>query len=324
MKTPQSSVQAIHNPDNIQKMDLYKVNLNLLLVFVAMHQHRSVTRAGEAMGLSQPAMSAALSRLRALFNDPLFIRTGALMEPTPRAEQLSPAIHEVARMIETQVLQPPVFDPARSQRGFSLLAPDIAEITFLPPLLARLTEIAPGVSLKTQAMPQHMAAASLESGAAELAIGYFPDLHRAGFHQQHLFQTTDVCLLRRSHSVIGNRLTMKQFLAASHAVVQPDGRDVMERHIQDAGIQRKVVVKLPHFMSVLPIVERSDIIAIVPRELADFFVRHGEVRYLELPIKTPKVDIHLFWHQRYQKDVAHAWLRKLMYEMFRKAMRPSP
>lgn len=300
-------------------MDIRKVDLNLLLVFDAMCRHRNVTRAGEALGLSQPAMSAALARLRALFDDPLFVRTGAQMEPTPRAEQLGTVVQEVVRMIQAEVLQPTTFDPATSTRTFTLLAPDIAEMNFLPRLLARLAELAPGVSLKTLAMPRHAAASSLESGAAELAIGYFPDLHRAGFFQQRLFRSSHVCLLSRKHSSIGRKLTLKQFLAASHAVVHPDGREhVFERHIQEKGIQRRVVVELAHFMSLLPIVESSDIIATVPKDLADFFVRHGDVRYVDTPLKSPVIDVHLFWHQRCQKDVAHAWLRKLVYEMFRK------
>jgi DNA-binding transcriptional LysR family regulator len=300
-------------------MDIRKVDLNLLLVFDAMRQHRNVTRAGEALGLSQPAMSAALARLRVLFDDPLFMRTGSQMEPTPRAEQLGVVVQDIVRMIQSEVLQPTLFDPASSSRTFTLLTPDIAEMNFLPRLLERLAKLAPGVNLKTLAMSRHMAATALESGAAELAIGYFPDLHRAGFFQQRLFRTAHVCLLRKQHSHIGERLTLKQFLAASHAVVHPDGRQhVFERYAQERGLRRRVVVELSHFMSLLPIVESSDIIATVPKDLADFFVQHGKVRYVDTPMKSPVIDVHQFWHQRYQKDLAHTWLRKLIHEMFRK------
>lgn len=299
-------------------MDGKKIDLNLLLVFEAMWQHRNVTRAGEALGLSQPAMSAALARLRAVFDDPLFLRAGAQMEPTPRAEELSDAVHEIVQRIEGEVLAPKVFDPGSSTRSFTLLTPDIAEMNFLPRLLAQLAHTAPGITLRTLAMPRHAAAASLESGAAELAIGYFPDLHRAGFFQQRLIRTTHVCLLRRQHGAIGTRMSMRQFMEASHAVVHPDGREhVFERYMQEKQLQRRVVVELSHFMSLLPIVESSDIIATVPKDLADFFVRHGDVRYVPTPMKSPVIDVHLFWSRRYQKDVAHTWLRKLIHEMFR-------
>lgn len=300
-------------------MDIRKVDLNLLLVLDAMRRHRNVTRAGESLGLSQPAMSAALARLRALFDDPLFMRTGAQMEPTPRAEQLGTAVQEIVRMIEAEVLQPTVFEPATSTRTFTLLTPDIAEMNFLPRLLERLSKLAPSVNLKTLAMPRHMAATALESGAAELAIGYFPDLHRAGFYQQRLFRTPHVCLLRKQHGTLGAKISLKQFLAASHAVVQPDGREhVFEQYLHARGLRRRVVVELSHFMSLLPIVESSDIIATVPKDLADFFVQNGKVRYVAPPLKSPVIDVHLFWHQRYQKDLAHTWLRKLIHEMFRK------
>lgn len=300
-------------------MDIRSVDLNLLVVFDAMLKHRSVTRAGEALGLSQPAMSAAVARLRALFDDPLFVRSGAQMSPTTRATELGTSIRQIVQTIESAILQPAAFDPLTSRRSFTLLTPDIAEMNFLPRLLAHLAEQAPQVSLKTLAMPRHAAATTLESGAAELAIGYFPDLQKAGFYQQRLLRSAHVCLLRKAHAGIGRKLTMKQFLAAAHAVVKPDGREhVFERFLQQKGIERRVVVELSHFMSLLPIVENSDLIATVPKDLADFFVRHGAVRYVETPMKSPVIDVHLFWHQRFQKDPAHAWLRKVVFELFRR------
>jgi len=299
-------------------MDIRSVDLNLLVVFDAMLQHRNVTRAGEALGLSQPAMSAAVARLRVLFNDPLFVRAGALMNPTPHAERLGAVIRPIVLTIQSEILQPSAFDPASSQRAYTLLTPDIAEMNFLPRLLAHLGKHAPQVNLKTLAMPRHAAASALESGAAELAIGYFPDLQKAGFYQQRLIRSSHVCLLRKGHPLGRGKLTLPQFLKAAHAVVKPDGREhVIEQFLQAKGIQRRVVVELSHFMSLLPIVETSDLIATVPRDLAEFFVQHGEVRYVDTPMKSPVIDVHLFWHQRFQKDPAHVWLRKQIHELFR-------
>jgi len=299
-------------------MDIRSVDLNLLVVFDAMLEHRNVTRAGEALGLSQPAMSAAVARLRTLFNDPLFVRAGAGMNPTPRAESLGAVVRPIVLTIQSEILQPTAFDPASSQRVYTLLTPDIAEMNFLPRLLAHLAEQAPHINLKTLAMPRHAAASALESGAAELAIGYFPDLQKAGFYQQRLIRSSHVCLLRKGHPLGKGKLTLAQFLKASHAVVKPDGREhVIEQFLQAKGIQRRVVVELSHFMSLLPIVETSDLIATVPRDLAEFFVQHGEVRYVDTPMKSPVIDVHLFWHQRFQKDSAHVWLRKQIHELFR-------
>jgi len=299
-------------------MDIRSVDLNLLVVFDAMLQHRNVTRAGEALSLSQPAMSAAVARLRVLFNDPLFVRAGTQMNPTPRAESLGTPIRQIVHTIQTEILQTTAFDPATSQRTYTLLTPDIAEMNFLPRLLAHLAEHGPHINIKTLAMPRHAASSALESGAAELAIGYFPDLQKAGFYQQRLIRSSHVCLLRKGHPLGGGKLTLTQFLKASHAVVKPDGREhVFEQFLQSKGLQRRVVVELSHFMSLLPIVETSDLIATVPRDLAEFFMRHGAVRHVDTPMKSPVIEVHLFWHQRLHKDPAHAWLRKQIYELFR-------
>ena len=298
-------------------MDIRSLDLNLLVVFDAMLKHQNVTKAAEAIKLSQPAMSAAISRLRTLFDDPLFVRTGAGMSPTPKAQALSPSIRMVVQTIQTDILQPKSFDPSRSDRTFTLVTPDIAEVNFLPRLLSTLAEKSPHISLKTLAMPREAAANSLEAGIAEMAIGYFPDLHKAGFFQQKLISSSHVCLIRKKHPDVGEKLTLSQFAKASHAVVKPDGREhVFEQFLQSKNIKRRVVVELSHFMSLLPIIETSNLIATVPKDLADFFVQHGEVRHVPTPMKSPIIDVHLFWHQRFHKDSAHIWLRQMINQLF--------
>lgn len=299
-------------------MDIRSLDLNLLVVFDAMHKHQNVTKAAEAIKLSQPAMSAALSRLRALFDDPLFVRSGAGMVPTPKAQALSESIQHVVQTIQTEILLPKSFDPSRSDRTFTLVTPDIAEVNFLPRLLSTLAEQSPHISLKTLAMPREAAAKSLETGNAEMAIGYFPDLHKAGFFQQKLISSSHVCLIRKKHPFVGEKLSMAQFSQASHAVVKPEGREhLFEQFLQSKGIRRRVVVELSHFMSLLPIIETSNLIATVPKDLAEFFVQHGDVRYVPTPMKTPIIDVHLFWHRRFHKDPAHIWLRQIVHRLFR-------
>lgn len=298
-------------------MDIRSLDLNLLVVFDAMLHHQNVSKAAEAIKLSQPAMSAAISRLRTLFDDPLFVRTKAGMEPTPKAKALSPSVRLVVQTIQTDILLPKKFIPANSDRTFTLVTPDIAEVNFLPRLIAELAHQSPLINLKTLAMPREAAADSLASGAAEMAIGYFPDLHKAGFFQQKLISSSHVCLLRKKHPIVGEKITSTQFMQAPHAVVRPDGREhVFEQFLQSKNIKRRVVVELSHFMSLLPIIETSDLIATVPKDLADFFVQHGDVRYIPTPMKSPVIDVHLFWHQRFQKDPAHIWLRQVIHRLF--------
>ena len=301
-------------------MDIKKVDLNLLLVFDAMYRHQHVTRAGESLGLSQPAMSAALARLRHLFGDPLFVRARQGMTLTPRAAALQASVCDVVQQITHDILQPAGFEAATSQQSFALITPDIAEVNFLPRLLAELANQAPQINLKTLAMPREAAAQALEAGQADLAVGYFPDLQRAGFFQQKLFATPHVCLVRKKHPQVGERMNLAQFTGLAHAVVRPNGREhVFEQFLQRHRIQRRVVVELSHFMSVLPIVEGSDLVATIPRDLAEFFVRHGQVRYVETPMKSPVIPVHMFWHQRLQKDPAHEWLRRTLYRLFRQS-----
>jgi DNA-binding transcriptional LysR family regulator len=298
-------------------MDLRAVDLNLLVVFAALAEQRSVTRAAEALGLSQPATSAALARLRVLLADPLFVRAGSDMRPTPRAAQLAGPIRRVLDAVKEEILLAQAFDPATTDRLFTVLTPDIGEMNFLPRVLAHLASSAPGANLKAQSMPPHAAAEALESGAADLAVGYFPDLHRAGFFQQRLFRNEHVCILRRDHPTIGKSLTLKQFLAASHAVVRPEGREhVFEQFLQANSLRRRVRLEVSHFMSLLPIISSSDLLATVPRDMADVCVRHGNIRLLATPMKSPVIDVHQFWHRRFHKDAAHAWFRAVVNELF--------
>lgn len=298
-------------------MDMKAIDLNLLVVLDAMVEHRSVTRAGEAIGLSQPAMSAAVARLRALFDDALFVRTGPEMKPTPRALELAAPVRRVIEMIRTDILQRSGFDPATTDRTFTIITPDIGEINFLPRLLARFAQEAPLAQLRTMAKPRPAAAEALEAGKAELAVGYFPDLQKAGFFQQKLFDNPHVCIVRRGHPTLGQRMTLKEYLAASHAVVRPDGREhVFEEFFQQRGLQRKVLVELSHFMSLLPVIESSDLVATVPRDLADVCRRYADVRIVDTPIKSPVIAVHQFWHRRFHKDPANVWLRSVIQSLF--------
>lgn len=299
-------------------MDIRSVDLNLLVVFDAMVEHRSVTRAAEALGLSQPAMSAAVARLRGLFDDPLFVRAGSEMRPTPRAVELTAPVRRVVDTIKTDILRRAAFEPAVSERTFTIVTPDIGEVNFVPRILSRLSQDAPHANIKTLAMPRHAASESLEAGAAELALGYFPDLQKAGFFQQKLFRNTHVCIVRSEHPDIGTKMTVAQFLAASHAVVRPDGREhVFEQYLHQRGIKRRVRAEISHFMSLLPIIETSDLVATVPRDVAEFCARHGRVRIVATPMKTPVIDVYQFWHRRFHKDPAHIWLRSAVHTLFR-------
>jgi DNA-binding transcriptional LysR family regulator len=297
-------------------MDWRTIDLNLLVVFEAMREHKGVTRAGEALGLSQPAMSAALARLRELMDDPLFVRSGTEMKPTPRALELAEPVRRVLASIRTEVLQRSGFEPASTDRIFTIITPDLGEAIFLPPLLDAFSAQAPGARLRTLARPPFAAAAALEAGEADLALGYFPDLQKAGFFQQKLLDVPFVCLVRQRYPIIGETITLDQYLSARHAVVRPDGRGAeVDNLLAPPGGPRNVVVEASHFMSLLPILEGSNLLAVVPRDLAELCTRYASLRILRMPIETPPIAVHQFWHERFGRDPGHVWLRTLIKDL---------
>lgn len=300
-------------------MDIRGVDLNLLVVFDAMARQRSVSRAAEQIGLSQPATSAALARLRTVFGDPLFVRTGAQMEPTPRALELASAVRRVVQTIESEILQEQGFDPAKSERNFTILTPDIGEVAFLPGVLRRLRLQAPEVKLQALARPRDAAAAALESGEADLAVGFFPDLQKAGYFQQALFRTSYTCIACARNRAAPSRMTLKQYQAARHIVVRPDGREhTLDRFLQGKGWQRHVTLELSHFMSLVALLPGSDLIATVPDDIATVVGRHVPLKTITLPFQVPHVQVQQFWHRRMQNDAANRWLRGLFYEVNRR------
>ena len=300
-------------------MDMRSVDLNLLVVFDAMARQRSVSRTAEAIGLSQPATSAALARLRVLFDDALFVRAGTQMEPTPRALALAPAVRRVVEAIASEILQPAGFDPATARRSFTLLTPDIGEVAFLPGVLRRLRQEAPLVKLQAVSKPRTAAAAALEAGEADLAVGFFPDLQKAGYFQQALFKTSYVCIACARNEAAGTRMSMKQYLAARHIVVRPDGREhFLDRFLEDKGWHRHVTLELSHFMSLLALLPGSDLVATVPQDIATVASRHIALKRIELPFRPPQIQVQQYWHRRMQDDPASRWLRGVFYEVNRR------
>ncbi|SNT34762.1 transcriptional regulator, LysR family [Noviherbaspirillum humi] len=298
-------------------MNIAEIDLNVLVVFDAMHQHLSVTRAGQALGLSQPAMSAALAKLRAQLGDPLFVRTGHGMRPTPRALQLVDPVKRILETVRADILLQPAFDPATAQRSFTVITPDIGELVFVPKILAYNQRHAPGVTIHSVAISSPGAGEALASGEADLAIGYFPDLAKPGFYQQRLFRNSFVCVVRADHPRIQDHPTLDQFLAESHAVVRPAGRThLYERFLESQNIRRSVRAELAHFASLLTIITTSDLIATVPRDIAHVFAGLAPIRLVDPPLQPPAFHLKQHWHERVHADAANVWLRKLVRDLF--------
>ena len=295
------------------------LDLNLLRVMVALADAGSVSRAASELSMSQPACSAALSRLRLSFGDALFIRTGRGMQATPRAVQLIEAARGVLARIDAELLAPATFDATHQSGIFTLALSDVGEVVFLPKLLERLSVLAPDVAVRSVSLSHEATERGLESGDIDLAVGYFPDLSGHNLFQQRLFTHHFLCLSRANHPVRANSLTLEQFQQLGHAVVRAEGRsqELFERFLRERQIDRRIVLYTPHFMSIPFILQRTDLIATVPHAVGLAFSRnYGNLRMISTPFEMPRFDLKQFWHRKYQSDARNSWLRQLVSSLF--------
>ncbi|WP_247652741.1 LysR family transcriptional regulator [Ideonella aquatica] len=292
-------------------------DLNLWVVFDQLMRTRQVSRAALALGLSQPAFSNALARLRRQLGDPLFVRTPAGMQPTPRAEAMAPTVRDaLARLQEAGRVQA-AFEPTHSTREFRLGLSDIGEIYFLPPLMHHLAAQAPGVSVSTLRQPSAQMAEALAGGQLDLAVGLLPQLQR-GFYKRQLFTQRYVCLMRAGHPLAGAPPSAEVFGAAEHLRVLAEGTghgqvdEALARH----GLRRRVRLSVPHFVAVGHLLAGTDLLATVPERLAQALQGPFGLVQQPVPAPLPAAAISLYWHARQHQDPANRWLRDTLAAQF--------
>ena len=296
---------------------LQDIDLNLLTVFAHLLRERHVSRVAQALGMSQPAVSNALARLRKLLGNELFIRTRAGMQPTPYAEQLGEAVTQALAQIDKALSQSASFNPKSSEREITLAMTDIGEIYFLPRLLAHLARHAPGLRLRTVRLGADELRDAMEAGKVDLAIGLIPQLG-AGFFQRRLFKQRYVCAFRKGHALDGTRLNLKAFVQAEHVVVVAagTGHGMVDEELQRQGVQRQVRLTVPHFVAVGNILQSTNLVATIPEKLAQSLQKPFGLAIQPHPVKLPEATIHLFWHGRMHQDPANQWLREQWGELF--------
>lgn len=297
-------------------MELEEIDLNLLVVFRQLLVEKRVSRVAENLGLTQPAVSNALARLRRLLGDELFTRTPQGMAPTPYAEQLAESVSHALGMIHSALNQRSGFDPATARRAFTVGMTDIGEIWLLPRLVDALVRAAPGISISTVRNASVNLRDEMEAAKVDLAIGLLPQL-KAGFFQRRLLNTRYVCLMRRGHRLDQRRLTLQEFCAAEHVVVvsQGTGHGRVDEVMQRSGVQRRVRLTVPHFTAVGHILQTTDLLATVPQPLAQHIAGPFGLSCVAHPAELPEVPINLFWHARMHKDPANVWLRNFIFEL---------
>jgi DNA-binding transcriptional LysR family regulator len=299
------------------------LNLNLLPIAFALYEERSVSGAAKALGMSQPAVSMALRKLRAHFSDALFIRAARGVEPTPRAHALVKASRPLMARLQEDLAFEQTFDAARSMRAFTFALSDVGEIVFLPRLIERLHAAAQQCSIRSVSMPPPQIARGLEKGEIDLAVGYFPDLVHNIFFQQRLFTHQFACLMRAGHPLYAKRLSLKAFLEIEHAVVHAEGRshELFEKFLERRRIRRKIALHTPHFLSIPIIVSRSDLMATVPHALALYFARLAPQQFAVAlpPFDVAGFDVKQHWHRKFHHDARNQWLRRQVADLFNDA-----
>ncbi|MFC3608886.1 LysR family transcriptional regulator [Stutzerimonas tarimensis] len=298
-------------------MNLRDIDLNLMVVFNQLLIDRRVSIAADNLGLTQPAMSNALKRLRSTLNDELFVRTHQGMEPTPYAQQLAEPVALAIQTLGDAFRREDQFDPATAARTFTIAMTDIGEIYFLPPLMEALAVRAPLCTVSTVRGNAVNLAELLQSGAVDLAVGLLPYL-QAGFFQRRLFEHRYVCLCRRGHPVTLQPLSLASFCQWDHVrvIASNTGHGEADSYMQRANIERRIKLEVPHFVAVGHILQHSDMLATVPQRFADSCVAPFDLVSTPLPFELPEININLFWHAKFNKDPTNRWLRALMVELF--------
>ena len=300
----------------INTMNVQEIDLNLLRMFDAVLRERSVTAAAAHLGLTQPAVSNALARLRALFGDPLFVRTPAGMDATPLARSVAEPIRQALALLESALAHGPGFEPATATRAFRFYMSDLGQVEFLPPLVERVQRLAPGVRLEAVAFDPEDIGDALGAGALDLAVGFLPALGPP-VERQALFRDPYRCLMRADHP-IGKTLTKKKFLEASHVLVtyRGGGHRVIEEALERAGVARRIALRVPHFTVVPMVLERTDLVLTLPARVARVYERRGSFRALPPPVPIPPAEVAVHWHERFAADPGNRWLREQVVDLF--------
>jgi len=299
----------------ITNMNVHDLDLNLLRVFDAVLHEGSVTAAAARLELTQPAVSNALGRLRALLGDPLFTRTANGMAATPFARGVAEPVRQALALLETALAHGPGFDPATATRAFRFYMSDLGQVEFLPPLVERLQRMAPGVRLEAVAVDLEELADALGSGALDVAVGFLPGLGPP-IARRALFRDPYLCLMRADHPI--RRLTKKAFLEASHVLMtyRAGGHRVIEDALERAGVARRIALRVPHFTVVPMVLERTDLILTLPARVARVYERRGRFKVLPPPVPIPQAEVSVYWHERFAADPGNEWLRQQVVELF--------
>lgn len=297
-------------------MDLTRIDLNLMVAFEALMADRSVSAAAVRLGVSQPAMSSTLARLRGLFGDPLFVRSGRAMLPTVRALQLAGPVGQALDQLRAALEPPDGFDPARSRRSFTLSGGDYAAMVLLPRLTARLRAAAPGVDLRFRFVEKDQTFDLLEAEGLDLALGVYPDPPKR-LALQPLLAETFVCIACRGNPALRGGMTLAAYAALPHLLIteRADATGVVDEALRRQGLQRRVALTVPHVLVVPAVLPSSGMVATVGGRAGRMFAAAGRLLLHDVPVALPSWQLSMLWTRQRDGDPGLAWLRRMLAEV---------
>ncbi len=299
----------------VLRINLRSVDLNLLVMFDALMIERHVTRAAARAAMSQPAMSNALTRLRALFKDELLVRTAHGMEPTPRALELRESVHQILQQTERLMQSGALFDPSTSKRSFTIRMSDLVGSLLLPGLMQKLSSAAPGISLDVLHIAPDRSIRALEEDQLDFAVS-FELTHGKSIKSEPLLPDRMVCAMREGHPLARGRLTLKKFLEARHLRVAMSPTDLrfVDSKLAARGLIREIAVNVPQWLLVPEMLRDTDLLGVVSERFGDKLTPHGII-CRSLPFEAPEFAWRIYVHHRHAHSRAHLWMMQLMREV---------
>jgi DNA-binding transcriptional LysR family regulator len=293
---------------------LASLDLNLLVVLEVLLEERNATRAAARLGLTQPGVSTALARLREALGDPLLVRGPRGMAPTPRGLELQKPLREALDGLDRALRRERGFDPATSERTFVVAATDYVQFVLLGGLVRLLQRHAPRVRLRVVPVAAHFPWVELEAGTLDLALGRAPAVPE-GLRRKLLFRDRVVFIVRRDHPLKRAAWTLDDYTSVSHIEALPlEGPTMVDTLLGRKKHRRRVVVTVPHFLSAPFVVLETDCAFTLAQRIAVPLARDLPLRVLEVPFDAPDFVVQAHWHERFQSDAAHAWLRRMVAE----------
>ena len=307
---------------SIHIVNLRGADLNLLVVFDALMAEHSVSRAARRIGLSQPATSNALGRLRDLFDDRLFVRRGSEMVPTPRAEEIAGHVRAGLAHLDSALGPQRGFYPATAARELVIATADYASLVILPDLMRRIQAEAPGIDIKVIPYGPRVPFEALAHGEVDLVVGA-PRNVPAGLAVGDLFEDRFTCLVRNDHPRVGRRLTLARYVELDHLLIAPLGgkRGFVDRALEAMDRRRRIALRVPDFLLAPFIVAATDLVVTLPTRVAAVLGEPLGLRRLNPPVEIPSFSYALIWDERRQDDPALAWLRDRVTEAAKRGAR---